>query len=371
MRRRVGFWRLIFLKQCVLATSGLHSLFRRVFFWVALPSTPFVSLWIRPWSRQLRVWLAGLTPRPSVSGVSSGVFSDPHPDSDPHPNPKGLVNSNSHPNPHPGAVSAACGSQARLLAPLRLRRFPRHPCAQQCLDCSWLQICCLVFNDAALILDSQSTASFPPFIALSLGAHGPALRQKGLVSILRPLRRRLPAGRQPRWAAVAPLLLVSCCVFAPLPADSFSGLLLGPLHHQGPPGLPPDCSLWAGTVGERGSPAPRRLGPWCVGWCADRAPSAGSGFGRYAFPPDRGPPGLSSRGAFISFPAPHPPERYRASLQFGGSPETSQDLLFTAGPLLGAPARRRGPGLCSELLSVLAALCSCYDIGLGWRPLLC
>ena len=202
----MGFWRLIFLKQCVLATSGLHSLFRRVFFWVALPSTPFVSLWIRPWSRQLRVWLAGLTPRPSVSGVSSGVFSDPHPDSDPHPNPKGLVNSNSHPNPHPGAVSAACGSQARLLAPLRLRRFPRHPCAQQCLDCSWLQICCLVFNDAALILDSQSTASFPPFIALSLGAHGPALWQKGLVSILRPLRRRLPAGRQPNklWSSLTP-----------------------------------------------------------------------------------------------------------------------------------------------------------------------
>ena len=46
------------------------------------------------------------------------------------------------------------------------------------------------------------------------------------------------------------LLLVSCCVLARLPADTFSWLPLGPLHCQGPPGLPPDCSLWAGTVGE-------------------------------------------------------------------------------------------------------------------------
>lgn len=206
------FLRLIFLKQCVLVASGFHSLFWRVFFWVALLNTPFVSLWIRPRSLQRRVWLAGLTPHPSVSGVSSGVFSD----SDPHPNPKGLVNSNSHPNPNPGAVSAACGAQARLLAPLQLRRFLRHPCAQQRLCYSWLQTNCLVFNDAALILDAQSTAFFPPFIVLSLGAHGPALRQEGLVSILHPLRRWLPAGQAPAGGrgASAPSFLLCVCTVA-------------------------------------------------------------------------------------------------------------------------------------------------------------
>lgn len=46
------FFHPVFLKQHVLFTSGFHSLFWRVFFWVALLNTPFVCLWIRPQSRQ-------------------------------------------------------------------------------------------------------------------------------------------------------------------------------------------------------------------------------------------------------------------------------------------------------------------------------
>ena len=66
---------------------------------------------------------------------------------------------------------------------------------------------------------------------------------------LRAGPRQLPASCGPGGLGVS-LLLVSCCVLARLPADTFSWLLLGPLHCQGPPGLPPDCSLWVGTVGE-------------------------------------------------------------------------------------------------------------------------
>ena len=90
-----------------------------------------------------------------------------------------------------------------------------------------------------------------------------------------------------------------------------------------------------------------------------------------AFPPDRGPPGLSSRGDpglssggdFVSFPA--PPEGDTPPLSSSaGSPRRPQDLLFTAGFLLRTPACFRGLGLCSELLSLLRC-CSYYDIGLG------
>lgn len=82
-------------------------------------------------------------------------------------------------------------------------------------------------------------------------------------------------------------------------------------------------------------------------------------------------PGLSSRGAFISLPCPpHPLGRHRRACQFG-LPDITRRTFSSPGPLPGPQRIAAAPGLCSELLSVLAALRPCHDIGLGWRSASC
>ena len=117
-----------------------------------------------------------------------------------------------------------------------------------------------------------------------------------------PRPRRSPAGCG--FSGLGPaLLLVSWCVFARLPADIFSGLLLGPLHRQGPPSSPQTV---AGTVVNEGQLPTGARGPGVWGGVQAGSLCRVRLWEMRAFPADRGPPGLSSGGDFVSFPAPPP-----------------------------------------------------------------
>lgn len=252
--------------------------------------------------------------------------------------------------PEPSAApSGRVARKAPSPPPLQLRRFLRHPCAQQRLCYSWLQTNCLVFNDASSV-SFNTTAFFPIYGAVS---HRPAFWQEGPSEHHpAPLAQGGSLGGQAQRVAPWHLCpLVSCCVCT-VAFASFPGLLPGATASQGPLGSPRTATcglgLWVGR-----DPAPRRRGHGCVGWCADGAPSAGSGFGRCSVPSDRSPWGLPAQEAFISF-LPHPWKDTGASPVQLGLPRTSQDLLFTAGPLGAPSASPLICGLCSELLSVLA-----------------